>query len=92
MTLLPAPATFIILKDFNGHPYMNDWVDINVLFGMAGVAFGTGPQHPGIIYPEIYLPMKQQLLVDVDHVTGNGRTVESLMISFIGAKVFKGAA
>jgi hypothetical protein len=53
------------LKDYNGLPYMNDFVDVNVLFGIGGVAFGTGPGHPGIIYPEIYLPAQQQLFIDI---------------------------
>jgi hypothetical protein len=80
----------IILKDFNGLPYMNDWVDINILFGMNGVAFGTGPGHPGIIYPEIYLQAQHQLLLDVQQ-SATGVAGVDLLIDFHGAKVFKGA-
>jgi hypothetical protein len=63
--VLAPTAASIILKDYNGLPYMNDFVDVNVLFGIGGVAFGTGPGHPGIIYPEIYLPAQQQLFIDI---------------------------
>jgi hypothetical protein len=69
---------------------MNDWVDINILFGLAGVGFGTGPGHPGIIYPEIYLPAQHQLLLDVQQ-SATGVAGVDLLINFIGAKVFKGA-
>lgn len=81
----------VVLRDYNGMPYMNDWVDINILFGTSLAAdFGTGPGHPGIIYPEIYLPENRQLLIDVQQ-TAAGTAGASLLINFIGAKVFKGA-
>src|SRR5271157_5597777 len=88
--LAPTTAMSVVLKDWNGLPYMNDWVDINVLFGMGNVAFGTGPGHPGIIYPEIYLPAMHQLLIDVQQ-SAAGLAGADLLINFIGAKAFKGA-
>jgi hypothetical protein len=83
-------AMSIVLKDYNGLPYMNDWTDINVLFGMAGVNFGCGPGNMGIIHPEIYLPALRQLLIDVQQSAAGTAGVD-LLINFIGAKVFKGA-
>ena len=89
--LAATSAMSIVLRDYNGMPYMNDWVDINILFGTSLAAdFGTGPGHPGIIYPEIYLPENRQLLIDVQQTVG-GVAGASLLINFIGAKVFKGA-
>jgi hypothetical protein len=88
--LAPAAQMSIILRDYNGMPYSNDWVDINILFGMAGVDFGTGPGHPGIIYPEIYLPAQHQLWLDVQQ-SATGTAGVDLLIDFHGAKVFKGA-
>jgi hypothetical protein len=79
----------IVMRDYNRMPYMNDWVDINVLFG-ASAFFGMGPGHPGIIYPEIYLPAQRQLLIDVQQ-SAAGVAGADLLINFIGAKIFKGA-
>lgn len=88
--LAPTAAMSIFLRDFNGMPYMNDWVDINVLFGMGNMDFATGPGHPGLIYPEIYLPAQHQLLIDVQQ-SAAGLAGVDLIINFIGAKVLKGA-
>ena len=88
--LTHTTAMSIILRDYNGMPYMNDFVDLNVLFGMAGQYFGTGPGHMGIIYPEIYLPAQRQLILDVQQ-SAAGTVGVDLMINFIGNKIFKGA-
>ena len=88
--LTQTNAMSVVLRDYNGMPYSNDWVDINVLFGMAGTDFGTGPGHMGIIYPEIYLPAQRQLLIDVQQSAAGTAGVDFL-INFIGSKVFKGA-
>ena len=88
--LNPTTAMSIILRDYNGMPYMNDWIDINILFGIGGFALATGPGHMGIIYPEIYLPAQRQLLIDVQQ-SAAGMAGVDLLINFIGAKVFKGA-
>ena len=77
--LAPTSKFSVVLKDENGKPYSNDFVDINILFGMGSffaayplgpapiyvTAFGTGPGLPGLIYPEIYLPANHELLIDV---------------------------
>jgi hypothetical protein len=77
--LAPTSKFSVVLKDANGKAYSNDFVDINILFGMGGfpaayplgptpiyvTAFGTGPGLPGLIYPEIYLPANHELLIDV---------------------------
>jgi hypothetical protein len=92
--VVPPDGMSIILRDYNGMPYMNDWVDVNVLFGTSGTAIplllGTGAGRPGIIYPEIYLPENRQLLIDVQQ-SATGTAGADLLINFIGAKVFKGA-
>lgn len=89
--LAATEALSIVLRDYNGMPYMNDWVPIDILFGTSlNFDFGTGPGHPGIIYPEIYLPENRQLLIDVQQ-TAAGTAGAALLINFIGAKVFKGA-
>jgi hypothetical protein len=64
-SLQPAFDLFVKLKDQDGRPYSNDWVDIGVIFGRAGdspLRFGTAA---GLIYPELYLPANQHLLIDV---------------------------
>ena len=101
--LSPATEMSIVLRDYNGMPYMNDWVDINILFGMGGflaaypvgpsptfvAPFGTGPGLPGLIYPEIYLPANHQLLIDCQQSAAGA--ANQLLVNFIGAKIFKGA-
>jgi hypothetical protein len=89
-TLTFTSAMSVVLKDYNGMPYSNDWVDINVMFGMGGQAFGTGPGLPGLIYPEIYLPMNRNLFIDVQQSAAGAVGVD-LMINFIGAKIFRGS-
>lgn len=99
----PTVEMSVVLKDYNGMPYMNDFVDINILFGMGqflaaypvGAAafttpFGTGPGLPGLIYPEIYLPANHQMLIDIQQ-TAAGTPAIDLLVNFIGAKIFKGA-
>jgi hypothetical protein len=102
--LQAASEMFIVLRDYNGMPYSNDWVDLNIMFGQDNFLsafpvgpvpsfvqpFGTGSRAPGLIYPEIYVPQDRQLLIDVNHACGGGWPVsEDLLINFIGAKVFK---
>jgi hypothetical protein len=84
----------IVLRDYNGMPYSNDWVDINIMFGRNGLvpdqvpvgASSVGPfgSKAGLIYPEIYLPLNRQLLMDVNHPFG---VLADLVVSFFGAKV-----
>jgi hypothetical protein len=100
--LQPASEMFIVLRDYNGMPYSNDWVDLNVIFGQSNFlsAFPVGPAPSlvqpfgtgmGCIYPEIYVPLNRQLLVDVNHACGGGPVSEDLIINFAGVKVWKSA-
>jgi hypothetical protein len=59
------------------------------MFGMGGQAFGTGPGLPGLIYPEIYLPMNRNLFIDVQQ-SAAGLAGVDLILNFMGAKIFKG--
>ena len=93
--LAPTTEISVVIKDYDGHAYMNDFIDINVLFGMSifqatGFGFGTGPGNPGLIYPEIYLPANQLLLIDVQQ-SAAGLAGVDLILNFMGAKIFKGA-
>lgn len=94
----------IKLKDFNKQPYSNDYVPFDVLFGTGAFPavvpvgptpsfvspFGTGPNQPGLFYPEIYVPMNHQLLYDLersDGVSGSNQA-EDFTFNLIGGKVF----
>jgi hypothetical protein len=92
----------IVLKDADKHPYSNDFMPLDVLWGTGGIGesvpisttsvapFGTGPQSPGLFYPEIYVPKNQQLLYDLKRaeVIGGGNVPEDFTFNFIGGKVF----
>jgi hypothetical protein len=93
----------IVLRDFDGMPYMNDWVDINILFGQSNFLssvpvgpvpqfvqpFGTGAGSHGLIYPEIYLPENRQLLIDVNHSCVAGGGPDDLILNFLGSAVYE---
>jgi hypothetical protein len=87
---------FIKLRDENNKAYSNDWVHVDVLAGNAtgqtgaytsGAAVGTGPSHPGVFYPEIYLPKNHILVYDIMR-NDPGLSTLNLPMAFIGAKVF----
>jgi hypothetical protein len=94
----------IVLKDFNGKPYSNDYVPLDILFGAGNwpatiplgatpdfiSPFGTGPATPGLFYPEIYVPKNHQLWYDVQRTDGavNANQNEDLTVNLIGQKVF----
>lgn len=94
----------ILLRDFNKQGYSNDFIPFDVLFGTGAFPavvpvgptpsfvspFGTGPNQPGLFYPEIYVPMNHQLLYDLqrsDGATGSNQA-EDFSFNFIGGKVF----
>ncbi len=94
----------IILKDFNKQPYSSDFVPFDILFGSGAfpsavpvgptpsfvAPFGTGPNQPGIFYPEIYVPMNHQLLYDLQRSDGasGSNQAEDFTFNLIGGKVF----
>ena len=94
----------MILYDWNKKPYMNDYVPLDILFGAGSwpaafpvgatpnfiAPFGTGPEQPGLIYPEIYIPRLNQLIYDLqrtDGIVGENQN-EDFLINLIGSKVF----
>jgi hypothetical protein len=93
-----------VLKDWNGKPYSNDFVPLDILFGAANwpstipigatpdlmPPFGTGPATPGLFYPEIYVPANHQLWYDVlrTDTAINSNANEDLTVNLIGQKVF----
>lgn len=94
--------TFVTLRDFDLKPYSNHPVHTDILFGNAvmsqayacGTSFlapvGTGGTHPGLIYPEIYLPKNQILYLDVVRQDASfaGAAAADFLIQLMGAKVF----
>lgn len=99
---------FIRLKDFNKQPYSSDYMPFDVLFGCGQFPavipvgppalttiinpFGTGPSHPGLFYPELYLPAQHQLIYDLQRSDGvgggSGNMAQDFQFNFIGGKVF----
>lgn len=101
-----APATFEVfmtLRDWTGKAYSNAPVHVDVLFGRSSTPalypvgatavhpVGTGAISPGLLYPEIYLPAKQQLYYDISRSDGayQGAAAADFPFEFIGQKVFK---
>lgn len=94
----------IILKDFSRKPFSNDFVPLDILAGAGGwpatipvgqtptliPPFGTGPAQPGLLYPEIFVPMNNQIFYDIQRTDGvvGANQAEDLVINLIGAKVF----
>ena len=95
----------IILRDFDKRPYMNDFVQLDVLWGNGApprtipvgatpafmFPFGTGPQSPGLDYPEIYVPANHQLRFDLLRADGavGSNQAEDFTFNLIGSKVFQ---
>jgi hypothetical protein len=100
----PANEIFITLRDEDEKPYSNDAVHMDVMFGNSnfgavypagtntGVApVGGGPNSPGLVFPEIYIPKNHIIYFDVsrnDTYTGIAVPVDYPM-SWIGMKVFE---
>jgi hypothetical protein len=94
----PVNEVFIQLKDEDEKPYSNAPVHIDVMFGNADIpasfiqqTVATGPNSPGLIFPEIYIPKNHIIYYDVtrtDASYANAAAV-NLPISFIGCKVFQ---
>ncbi len=64
---------FVTLRDDRDKPYSNAPVDINILCGQGTMALAAvmpnnaqfGPFHPGLVYPEIYIPRYTAYSMDV---------------------------
>jgi hypothetical protein len=99
----PANEIFIRLRDEDEKPYSNDFVHMDMIWGnsafgdvfpagssSAVAPVGGGPNSPGLLYPEIYIPKNHILYFDVlrnDTYVGAATTVD-YPLSFIGQKVF----
>lgn len=101
----PVNEVFFKLRDEDEKPYSNDFVHMDVLFGNS--AFGplvfptgaggavkpgfTGPNAPGLFFPEIYIPKNHIFNFDVTRtdVAYAGAVAVDLPVSFIGQKVFQ---
>lgn len=75
-----APAAFFTarnvwcaIRDENDKPYSNAPVDVNILCGQGTMALASGldnsqqfgPWHPGLLYPEIYIPRNVMYSMDI---------------------------
>jgi hypothetical protein len=94
----------IRFKDFNKNPYSNDLIPFDILFGTGSFPatvpvgptpsfvspFATGPAQPGLFYPEIYVPMNNQILYDLQRSDGavGANQAENFTFNLIGGKVF----
>ncbi len=69
----PARNVWVTLRDDKDKPYSNAPVDINILMGQGTMALASvapnssqyGPFHPGLLYPEIYIPRYCAYSMDV---------------------------
>jgi hypothetical protein len=99
-----APLTwevFITLKDWTGKAYSNAPIHADVFFGRTNTPSAypvgltsvhpiTGALSPGLAYPEIYLPLKQQLYYDISRSDAayQGALPVDYPFELIGQKVF----
>jgi hypothetical protein len=103
----PVNEVFIRLLDEDEKPYSNDAVHMDVLFGNSAMPamfypygaagftnvqpIGAGPNSPGLVYPEIYVPKNHLMYMDVsrDDSAYGGAVPINLPVQFIGMKVFQ---
>ena len=103
----PVNEVFVTLLDEDEKPYSNDAVHIDVLFGNSAfpatyypcgalgtvsvTPVGTGPNSPGLFYPEIYVPKNHLMYMDVSRndLAYAGAVPINLPVNFIGQKVFQ---
>lgn len=52
----------VIVRDFTNKPYSNNYIPVGLLFPFMGC------ENPGFLYPEIYVPKRQQLLFDFNYL------------------------
>lgn len=91
---------FIQLRDSNEKAYSNLPVHVDVCFGAFGSVTSqsapgtsTGPYHPGLLTPEIYIPANGWLYYDLyrqdNYILGAGGLAPvNLYLAFGGSKVF----
>jgi hypothetical protein len=100
----PVEEVFLQLQDEDQKPYSNDFVHADILAGNSGwdITFPDfagshippvmgGPNLPGIVYPEIYIPQNHNFYVNVKRTDAAYQDAAAVdyPISFIGQKVFK---
>ena len=100
----PVNEVFITMRDEDEKPYSNDAVHLDVLWGNSGMPatylpigapgalapVGGGPNSPGLVYPEIYIPKNHLMYFDFTRadVAYAGAAAVDLTVSLIGQKVF----
>ena len=78
-----AKGLGIIVRDWAGKAYMNDYVPIELLFGF------DNSQNPGLVYPEIYIPRVQQLFLDLNGLIPSiNYPGDTVTLTFKGMKVY----
>lgn len=96
---------FAQLRDEDEKPYSNDPVHLDILCGNSGISqifpagyssafvfpIAGGPNTPGLLFPEIYVPKNHLFYVDISRSDGAyARTsAVDLPFTFIGQKVFQ---
>ncbi len=97
----PTAEVFFTIRDEDEKPYSSDAVHADVLFGNSWgfptyinaiqSPVGTGPNAPGLFYPEIYVPKNHLIYFDVSRDDGfvSGAVPVDYPLSFIGQKVFQ---
>lgn len=98
-----ARNVWVILRDQDAHGYSNKPLDWNILAGCGFIGYPTGgfnfdeqtgPFHPGLLYPEIYVPQNQVMQMDIyrddsPYVGAGGLGAVRLDFAFNGGKVFQ---
>lgn len=74
----------IILRDPMGKAYSSDWVAIEQFFRLGS------PERPALIFPEIYIPARQMLQMDIRLVDADAAGQLSANMLMSGVKVLKG--
>jgi hypothetical protein len=100
----PVQEVAIILKDEDEKPYSNDFVHVDVLCGNSGIGAvfpsGTGgfvapvacgPNSPGLVFPEIYIPKNQLFYIQFQRADSSysGAAAVDYPFSLVGQKVFE---
>lgn len=81
----------MVIKDMAEKPYMNAPVDVKFLWGSADVdTVNSGPWHPGLCVPELYLHAQDYLYIDWfrDDTGFSNTPVQDIQLVFHGSKVF----
>jgi hypothetical protein len=97
----PALEVAIMLKDEDEKPYSNDFVHVDVLAGNSGIGailpttpgllVAGGPNSPGLVFPEIYVPKNHVMYFNFNRADSGYASAAAVdyPLSLIGQKVFE---